>query len=86
MAYALTHAIGEVSDHYFRTGRGVSASSMRAMFERLYRARKSEQAERQAQAGGTLKERLQQLVDAREAGLIDEEEFRARKEQILGAI
>jgi uncharacterized protein (DUF697 family) len=33
MAYALTYAVGEVSDHYFRTGRGTSADELRAKFK-----------------------------------------------------
>src|SRR5262252_5665825 len=37
MAYALTYAIGEVSDFYFRNGRGVSSSELKTMFDRVYK-------------------------------------------------
>lgn len=83
MSYALTHAMGEVADHYFKTGRGLSAARMRQMFEELFHRRKAEAQARQKKAGGDLSERLSQLVAAFEAGLITEQEFQGKKEQIL---
>src|SRR5688500_3829577 len=40
MAYALTYAIGEVSDHYFKNGRGVQSSEMKSMFEKIYKEKR----------------------------------------------
>lgn len=82
MAYALTWAIGEVSDFYFRSGRGASTEELQAMFQQVYRQKR---AEKEAAHGRneTLKDRLQQLKEAREAGLVDDEEFRRKKEELL---
>jgi uncharacterized protein (DUF697 family) len=82
MAYATTWAIGEVSDHYFRNGRGVPADELRSMFQRTYQQKRSEK-EKQHRADDTLKRRLDQLKEAHAAGLIDDEEMRVKKEQIL---
>jgi uncharacterized protein (DUF697 family) len=82
MAYALTWAIGEVSDHYFRAGRGVDPGELRSMFKDVYTSKRAEK-ESEHRADSSLKSRLDQLRAAFEAGLIDEEEFRATKEQIL---
>jgi uncharacterized protein (DUF697 family) len=84
MAYALTWAIGEVSDFYFRTGRGASESELRDMFKRVYREKRQEKE----QANGSnerLKDKLHQLKDAYEAGLIDESEFLKKKEELLSS-
>lgn len=82
MAYALTWAIGEVSDHYFRHGRGVPEGELREMFKRIYDEKK---AEKQAQNRGNdnLKSKLEQLKKAYEAGLLTEEEFTRKKEELL---
>ena len=85
MAYATTWSIGEVADHYFRTGRGVGPERMRALFEQCYEAKKREKEQSQ-KAQGSLRERLRQLVDAKEAGLIDEAEFQRKKEEILSGL
>ena len=85
MAYATTWSIGEVADHYFRTGRGVGPERMRELFERCYETKKREK-EQSHKAQGSLRERLRQLVEAREAGLIDEPEFQRKKEEILSAL
>ena len=82
MAYALTWAIGEVSDFYFRTGRGASSAELKAMFDRVYREKRAEKEQAHAK-NERLKDKLQQLKDAREAGLIDDEEFRRKKEELL---
>ena len=85
MAYATTWSIGEVAVHYFRTGRGVGPEHMRALFEHCYEAKKREKEQSQKAQGG-LRERLRQLVEAKDAGLIDEAEFQRKKEEILGAL
>jgi uncharacterized protein (DUF697 family) len=82
MAYALTFAIGEVSDYYFRSGRGVSASELQDMFKRVYREKKSEK-ENELKSDGTLKDKLEQLKKAKEAGVLTEEEFEKKKEDVL---
>jgi uncharacterized protein (DUF697 family) len=84
MAYALTWAIGDVSDHYFRNGRVVPQGELREMFKRIYEQKK---AEKQAahKADDTLKSKLEQLKKAYEAGLLTEEEFARKKEDLLRA-
>ncbi|UJR82677.1 DUF697 domain-containing protein [Sandaracinus amylolyticus] len=82
MAYATTWSIGEVADHYFRTGRGVGPEGMRELFERCYREKKAEK-ERGESTSASLRDKLRQLVDARAAGLIDEAEFQRKKEELL---
>ena len=82
MAYALTWAIGEVSDHYFRNGRNVDEAELRAMFERIYKAKKEEKAKEHKRNDG-LKAKLEQLKEARKAGLLTEEEFEAKKAALL---
>lgn len=82
MGYALTWAVGEVSDHYFRTGRGTSSAELRAMFEERYQAKKKEK-QATASKNGSLRERLEQLTAAFEAGLISQEEFARKKEELL---
>src|SRR5207244_8725602 len=42
MAYALTYAIGEVSDLYFKTGRGVSADVLKEKFQAIYKEKRDE--------------------------------------------
>ena len=82
MAYALTYAVGEVSDHYFRTGRGTSADELRTMFkEKFDQKRREKQAEHQGNA--SLKQRLEQLMEAKKSGLLTEEEFARKKEDLL---
>jgi uncharacterized protein (DUF697 family) len=82
MAYALTYAVGEVSDHYFAHGRGSSQQDLREMFDKVY---KSKKAEKQAvhRSNTTLKDKLEQLEEARAAGLLGEEEFEAKKQELL---
>lgn len=82
MAYALTWAVGEVSDHYFRHGRGVTPDELREMFKKVYREKKEEKVAAH-KGNSTLKERLEQLKSAREAGVLTEEEFEAKKAEIL---
>lgn len=82
MAYALTWAIGEVSETYFLNGRGVPAEELRSRFDQIYRAKRREK-QRQHAHNETLKDKLSQLRAAYEAGLIDEEQFRRKKEALL---
>lgn len=82
MAYALTWAIGEVSDHYFRNDRKVEEHELRAMFERVYKSKKEEKAA-QHKRDGSLKAKLEELKEARAAGLLTEEEFEAKKAALL---
>lgn len=85
MAYALTYAIGEVSDHYFRTGRGVSQASLREMFDSSYRRARADK-EQSAAANVTLKAKLEQLTKAYELGLLTEDEYAKKKEELLRAL
>lgn len=82
MAYALTYAVGEVSDYYFTHGRGVPPQDLKQMFDKVY---KRTRAEKQAQHKGnaSLKDRLEQLGEAHEAGLLSKEEFEAKKQDLL---
>ena len=82
MAYALTHALGEVTDHYFRTGRGVPSPDLQQMFRTAYA---KSRAEKEAKVGAddSLEARLRRLTQAFAAGLLTEDEFRAKKEEIL---
>ncbi len=82
MAYALTWAVGEVSDHYFRGGRGVPQSELKEMFKRVYEQKKSEK-QAAHKADDTLKSKLEQLKKAYEAGLLTDEEFARKKEELL---
>ncbi len=82
MAYALTYAIGEVSDYYFRHGRGVPAGDLKDMFDRVYKDKKKEK-EKSHGKNTTLKQRLDQLKEAFKEGLLTQEEFDAKKEEIL---
>jgi uncharacterized protein (DUF697 family) len=82
MAYAMTYAIGEVSHSYFRSGRGMSATQLQSMFRTVYDAKRAEKAE-SAKANESLKDKLRQLTDAYESGLLTEDEYRKKKEDVL---
>lgn len=82
MAYALTYAVGEVSDHYFRTGRGTSADELRAKFKETYDQKRREK-QAQHKENQTLKQKLEQLTEAFKSGLLTEEEFGRKKEDLL---
>lgn len=82
MGYALTYAIGEVSDYYFKNGRGVSSDELRSRFKRVYSEKKAEK-ESQVKSDKKLKEKLDALKKAFEAGVISEEEFNKKKEETL---
>ena len=82
MAYALTWAIGEVSDHYFRNGRQVDEDELRTMFKQIYERKKDEKAA-EHKRDKSLKERLEELKEARKAGLLTDDEFEAKKAAVL---
>ncbi|MBT3221956.1 MAG: DUF697 domain-containing protein [Proteobacteria bacterium] len=84
MAFALTWALGEVADHYFRNGRGVPAEELREMFKKAYRSKRAEK-ESANKDNSTLRDKLKQLQDAYDAGLIDDETFNRKKEDLLSA-
>lgn len=85
MAYATTYAIGEVSHAYFKSGRGLSGVQLKSMFKAAYAQKKNER-EAAARAQDTLQERLRQLTHAYEAGFLNEEEYRRKKEEILASL
>ena len=80
MAYAMTWAIGEVSDRYF-AGK-VGDGDLRKEYERVYQAKRAEK-EASHRGNESLKRRLEQLKEARAAGLLTEEEFNRKKEELL---
>jgi uncharacterized protein (DUF697 family) len=82
MAYALTHAIGEVSDFYFRNGRGVDSEELRSMFKRVYKEKRDEKTA-QHKGDASLKDRLTQLKEAYEADILTKEEFEKKKAELL---
>lgn len=84
MAYAMTWAIGEVSDHYFRNDRKVDEAELKAMFDRVYKAKKAEKTE-QHRKDGQLRDKLDQLKRAHADGLLTDEEFEAKKAAVLAA-
>jgi uncharacterized protein (DUF697 family) len=87
MAYALTWAVGEVSDYYFREGRGASSEDLKARFQSVYREKKAEKEASLKKAGGDrLKDRLAQLQEALDAGLLTQEEFDQKRRDILAAV
>ncbi|MCA9571500.1 MAG: SHOCT domain-containing protein, partial [Myxococcales bacterium] len=78
---------GEVSDYYFREGRGVSSEELRERFQSVYKAKKSEKEASLKEAGSDrLKDRLAQLKEALDAGLLTEEEFEQKRRDILAAV
>lgn len=84
MAYALTWAIGEVSDHYFRNDRRIDEAELKAMFERIYRAKKAEKTE-QHKSDTALRDKLAQLKKAHADGLLTDAEFEAKKAALLAS-
>jgi uncharacterized protein (DUF697 family) len=82
MAYALTYAIGEVADHYFKNGRGVSAEELKSMFDRVYHEKKKEKQEAH-EGNDELKDKLEKLKRARAEGILTEEEFERKKQELL---
>jgi uncharacterized protein (DUF697 family) len=85
MAYALTYAIGEVATHYFSTGRGIPREELKEMFQAVYKRKKAER-EQAMKGAPSLKEKLEQLKEARAAGLLTEEEFERKKQELLAGL
>lgn len=84
MAYALTYAVGEVADYYFRSGRGASSKELKALFKKVYAKKKAEK-ESEHRDNSSLKEKLEQLKEAYAAGLLTEEEFEKKKGDVLSS-
>jgi uncharacterized protein (DUF697 family) len=84
MAYALTYAIGEVSDHYFKNGRGVSSDELQDRFKQVYKEKKAEK-ESQIRGNKTLKKKLEALKKAKEDGILSEEEFEKKKAEVMAS-
>lgn len=82
MAYALTYAIGEVSHYYFENGRGVSTDELKRRFESVYQEKKAEK-EREHRKNASLKDKLEALETAKAAGVLTDEEFERKKQEIL---
>lgn len=82
MAYALTYAVGEVSDHYFKNGRGTTPADLKDMFNKVYTQKRAEK-EQANRDNTTLKQKLEQLKEAYTSGLLTEQEFAAKKEDLL---
>lgn len=82
MSYALTYAVGEVSDHYFRHGRGVPQDDLKTLFKKVYAEKRMEKEQAHGK-NETLKKKLEQLKEAFASGLLTEDEFMKKKEQIL---
>jgi uncharacterized protein (DUF697 family) len=82
MAYALTWAIGEVSNRYFTSGRSLDDAELRSMFDRIYKEKKEEKS-REHKQNKTLRTKLEELKDAKKQGLLTDEEFEAKKAEIL---
>jgi uncharacterized protein (DUF697 family) len=86
MAYALTYAIGEVSDHYFKTGRGVSPDTLKDMFEKVYTKKRTEKEASAKSEGAAFRSKLEALTRAYEVGLLTEEEYTRKKEELLRGV
>jgi uncharacterized protein (DUF697 family) len=85
IAFALTHSVGDVSDFYFRAGRGAPREELREMFQRVYKGKREEKMA-EHKRDGRLKQRLEELRDAQRAGLLTEEEALKKREQLLGGL
>lgn len=81
MGYALTYAIGEVSDLYFKHGSTLSSSELKSRFRSVYETKKKEKES--AAKDPKLKEKLEALKKAFEADVLSKEEFEAKKEEVL---
>lgn len=82
VAYALTYAVGEVSDYYFRSGRKTPADELRKRFTRIYKEKRKERVARYRKAS-SFKEDLDTLRKARSQHKISDEEFTQRRDEIL---
>ena len=85
MAYSLTWAMGETSDHYFRNGRGLSDAELSRTFEEAYRRKRREKTSASPN-GPALKDRLKMLEEVFAMGLIDEQEYAQKKSDLIAEI
>ncbi len=85
MAYALTYAIGEVSHAYFQSGRGLTSRELSDMFKKVYQEKRKEKRS-EMKRNVSLKDKIVQLREAFDAGLINEEEFERKKQELIGAL
>jgi hypothetical protein len=60
----------------------MSAAELRSVYRAVYEAKKAEK-EASVKNDASLKERLRQLAEAFESGLLTEEEYRKKKEDVL---
>lgn len=81
MGYALTYALGEVSDLYFKSGQALSSAELKSRFRSVYEKKKQEKQD--SAKDPRLKEKLEALKRAFEAGVLSKDEFEAKKEEVL---
>ena len=97
--FASTLAIGAVADAFFKADGGLSDEQMRAVYndalkdakaafrpEKMREKEAMDQAAQAAQPEAGASERLQKAKDLLDKGLIDQAEFDAVKQRILGAL
>jgi len=82
MAYALTWAIGEVSNRYFASGRTLDDAELQTLFKKIYKEKKEEKNAAHKN-NKTLRARLEELKEAKKEGLLTDAEFEAKKAQIM---
>ena len=82
MAYALTWAIGEVSNRYFASGRTLDDAELQTLFKKIYKEKKDEKNAAHKN-NKTLRARLEELKEAKKEGLLTDAEFEAKKAQIM---
>jgi uncharacterized protein (DUF697 family) len=89
LAYALTSTIGELADGYFRSGRTMPRARLAAEFDCIYkrhygRVYRQQRNELKALWGNpSLRRQVDQLKAARRNGMLSEEEFEDRFEELL---
>lgn len=81
MGYALTYALGEVSDLYFKSGDTLSSSELKKHFRSIYQTKKNEKEH--AARDPKLNDKLDLLKKAFDAGVLSKAEFDLKKEEVL---
>src|SRR5690606_6264572 len=81
VAYALTHAIGEASRVYSQSGRQLSRARMKQVFEQDYSETKREKL-RAAKGDRALRDQLARITEAYRAGVLTEDEYEQKKQQV----
>lgn len=85
VAYALTHAVGEASRVYFQSGRQLSRARMKQVFDQTYS--KTKQAKLRAmKRDRVLGEQLARISDAYRAGVLTDEEYERKKQEVLSRL